>query len=92
MTEATSATPSTSALLEVDGVAAFVVERRRYGTHTFTWVEFVTADGVRHFCHDPWPAVTPKRSEVEEQARSLAERAGAGDVGCRCANPSVPPA
>lgn len=85
MSPATSATPSASApMLEADGVAAFVVDRRRYGTFTFTWVEFVTPDGVRHFCHDPWPAVTPRRSEVEVEAAALAERFRAEEMECRC--------
>lgn len=70
--------------IAVEGVTAEVTERRRYGTQTFTWVEFTTPDKVRHGCSDPWPCVTPKRSEVEDHARRLAEGVATGTWACRC--------
>ena len=39
-------------------------ERRRYGRTTYTWVTAVLPDGTRLSLGDPWPCLTPKRSEV----------------------------
>lgn len=37
--------------------------RRRYGSTTYTWVEALI-DGQWVELGDPWPCVTPKRSEI----------------------------
>ena len=62
------------------GVRPEVVERRRYGRADFyTWVEFVGPDGRRH-CPDPWPAVRPPRSWLEETCARVAAGADVGLV------------
>ena len=40
-------------------------ERRRYGTRTFTWVHVLIAD-TWYDIGDPFPAVTPKRVDLEK--------------------------
>lgn len=41
------------------------LERRRYGTRTFTWAHVQIAD-TWYDIGDPFPAVTPKRAELEK--------------------------
>lgn len=53
------------------GVRPEIVERRRYGRHTYTWVEFVGPDGRRH-CPDPWPAVTVQGKWLLETCARIA--------------------
>ena len=51
--------------------------RRRYGTVTYTWVD-VVIDGELGPLGDPWPAVVPKKSEVNAAvAEAFAKRKGA---------------
>ena len=44
--------------------------RRRYGKTTFTWVQ-VDIGGTLRDLGDPWPCITPKRTEMEESLRVL---------------------
>jgi len=45
------------------------LERRRYGNRTYTWAH-LTALGREHgTLGDPWPCITPKRSELEAAVR-----------------------
>lgn len=47
-------------------------ERRRYyGKQTFTWAYLKHADGTFESLGDPWPCVTPKRSELETEIRRM---------------------
>lgn len=47
--------------------------RRRYGTKTYTWAS-VEIDGKSHDIEgDPWPAVTPKKSELEEAVKQYVQ-------------------
>lgn len=48
--------------------------RRRYGQQTFTWVEVRLGDEWVSL-GDPWPAVTPKRSEVEVAIKQVLKEA-----------------
>ncbi len=52
-------------------------ERRRYGTVTYTWV-WAEIDGRMVSLGDPWPCVTPKRSEVLEAIGKYRERLSVG--------------
>lgn len=45
----------------------FRFERRRYGNATYTWAEVKHGDAWLS-CGDPWPCVTPKRSELNAAA------------------------
>jgi hypothetical protein len=49
-------------------------ERRRYGRTTYTWV-YVNLDGRWVSLGDPWPCVTPKRSEIREAVSRVTSRA-----------------
>lgn len=44
--------------------------RRRYGTRTFTWVQ-TDIGGTLRDLGDPWPCITPKRTEMEDAMRRL---------------------
>lgn len=46
------------------------VERRRYGRTTYTWL-YIDIDGERTQLGDPWPCITPKRTEIEDAIRYL---------------------
>ena len=45
----------------------FRFDRRRYGNTTYTWVEVKHNDEWLSL-GDPWPCVTPKRSELKQAA------------------------
>jgi hypothetical protein len=72
-------------------------ERRRYGSTTYTWVE-AEIGGEWVSLGDPWPCITPKRSEIEaacadawarRQGEALAARAiAAGGMGPPYADPA----
>lgn len=51
--------------MQVKKVAGFEFsfERRRYGSTTYTWV-YLNRGADRVSLGDPWPCVTPKRSEL----------------------------
>jgi hypothetical protein len=53
-----------------------VVERRRYGGTTYTWLA-VWLDGAWRDLGDPFPAVTPARRDVEAAVTAL-------EPGSRC--------
>jgi len=55
------------------GLVVTVSERRRYGHTTYTWLRF-QGDGI-DFVPDPWPCVSPRRSEIERQARLILKEA-----------------
>lgn len=50
---------------EHDGVK-FVITRRRYSNVTYSWVAYQLENGEWADVGDPWPCITPKRSEVIE--------------------------
>ncbi len=51
-------------------------ERRRYGrSATYTWVYLVIGTEWR-LLGDPWPCVTPKRSEVLREVQRITENQG----------------
>lgn len=50
------------------GYEIVITERRRYGRTTFTWAA-AKHNGELLPLGDPWPAVTPKRSELEQAAK-----------------------
>lgn len=81
-------TTETATLMTVQGVAARIVARRRYGNTTFTWVEFTDPAGISHWFHDPWPSIVPRRSAVEAQCVSIAADFEAGTLTCRCGSPT----
>lgn len=72
--------------ITVDG-RDVVLTRRRYGTKTFCWVSVHVANGTEKLssgremifpiyedCGDPFPCVTPKRSEIDRVVREQIER------------------
>jgi hypothetical protein len=57
--------------IEIEQVAyAVQFRRRRYGRVTYTWASVELA-GETVSLGDPWPAVTPKRSEVQATLRGV---------------------
>jgi hypothetical protein len=40
-------------------------ERRRYGRQTYTWA-YIQINGERVSLGDPWPCITPKKTELQE--------------------------
>jgi len=46
------------------------LERRRYGDTAYTWAEALIG-GEWKSLGDPWPCLTPKRSELAEQIAFL---------------------
>ena len=48
-------------------------ERRRYGTVTYTWVYLHVDDEVISL-GDPWPCITPKQAELEQEIQFQLER------------------
>lgn len=52
----------------VDGVKNVIqlsFSRRRYGNVTYTWVYASSENHKNVSLGDPWPAITPKRLEIE---------------------------
>lgn len=47
--------------------------RRRYGNTTYTWAE-VNHGGDFYSLGDPWPCITPKKSELIEATLQLIEQ------------------
>ena len=48
----------------IQGIEVFA-ERRRYSDRTFTWLSAKVGEEYIDL-GDPWPCITPKRSEVEQ--------------------------
>lgn len=55
-------------IFELDGAVIFYI-RRRYGNTTYTWVHIVTGPDSSATLGDPWPCITPKRSELIQAIR-----------------------
>ena len=50
-------------------------ERRRYGRATYTWV-YAEINGKMVSLGDPWPCITPKRSEIEKAVETARKYVG----------------
>lgn len=46
---------------------AYKFTRRRYSAQTYTWIYAVRSDGKQLRNLDPWPCITPKKSELEKE-------------------------
>jgi len=66
--------------LQANGVSYDIdYTRRRYGNVTYTWVE-VRVDDEWHHLGDPWPCITPKKSEVIREINNVLSRLGKVNV------------
>jgi hypothetical protein len=58
--------------LTLEGFLAlpFRFERRRYGTQFYCWVYVTMPSGDSLSLGDPWPQLTPKKSEILQAMRN----------------------
>lgn len=61
-------------LLTINGVN-LMLERRRYGTRTFTWLMFYGGENLRWCGYgDPWPSVRIPKAQLQMAVEDIKQR------------------